>query len=157
MMNVFMSPEPVDLTPKFDALRADLIADNAAALAAINVNTETQTQGLNAQLESLATMNGSLSSDVQLINVNTNQKLEEVNANISTKSVIKSVQRGQVGTKDGKAEVIISKVNPNKSCLLITGDGNGGNYYITSDGEGLYMRNQGGYQYVISWEVIEYE
>lgn len=82
-MNVIMSPEPVDLTPKFDALKADLLADIASKHTAVISNTDSENAAISAKLDSLTTVNGQISTEVQAINSHTDTKVSSVIAEIN--------------------------------------------------------------------------
>lgn len=178
MINVIMSAEPVDLTPKFNQLKADLLADIASKHTAVISNTDNENAAISAKLDSLTTVNGQISTEVQAINTNTNIKIAEaktaitsdvttvLTAKIAAKRTIKSIQRG---VSTGDVLVSISAVDPSKTVVnllsnVVATNSERALAYVTL---GLLNSTQlevkgrvfigSWYTPAIRWEVIEYE
>ncbi|QYK03126.1 hypothetical protein [Shewanella psychrotolerans] len=167
MINVIMSAEPVDLTPKFDQLKADILADNAAKLTANLTASENQNAVIDNKIDNLTTVNSA-----------TNTKIDEVKSDIASKVVIKSIQRGEsLVSYESVINIAISAVDLNKSILNINcADGvsktaSGTTSDSTSFSAGGILTSATNlklvgakklnaymsYASIVFWEVIEYE
>ena len=157
------------VTAKAADTKNSLLVDNAANFADVNGNTA----ALDIKLDSITTVNGNISTEVQAINSNTNTKIAEIKADIAAKGVVKSVQRGELlFTSVAKSQtVIITAVDLAKTVVNITQryseEVGGSNRYTRptaqaavrlSDATTLTFQKAATYVVnTVSWEVIEYE
>jgi len=119
-MNVIMSPEPVDLTPKFDALKADLLADIAAKHTAVITNTDSENAAISAKLDSITTVNGQISTEVQAINSHTDTKVATVIAEINQNdSKLQSLSSQLTTTRNEINSWVVAENNQTESRLNV--------------------------------------
>lgn len=157
---------PIDNT----ALIADIVSQ-------INANTNTKATATQAaivadgdvtqaKLDTLTTVNGNISTDVQAINEHVTSENDRVLANIPSNSPVKSIQRGNLEYNipgNGYYDVVLAAVDVAKSSLSINGGirfNEGDSMPVTEFFSSTVLRihnNLNAYaNHRVYWEVVEY-